>query len=285
MRKNCLVTGSSGFVGRVLVAALKNDGYSVIEADIENGLDMGQWELVRDTGKVDNIIHLAARSYVPDSFIDPRSFYANNIQSTINALELARQWNAKFIFASSYVYGQPQYLPVNEAHPLVGLNPYMQSKILGEQLCESYAKLFGVKAIALRTFNIYGPGQNDKFLVPSIAAQAKKGLILLSDPEPRRDYIHVDDVVRAYLRAMEFVPEAFDAFNIGSGTSHSVREIVDLFIKIFGRNIAFKFSGKKRESEIAETRSDCTKAHRFLNWSAKIDFETGIRGLLAPFQS
>jgi nucleoside-diphosphate-sugar epimerase len=281
MQKTCLVTGSRGFVGRALVAALKDDGWEVIGADIETGCDVTRWEIAKDLKRADCIVHLAARSYVPESFTDPRGFYADNIQSTVNALELARLWKAKFIFAGSYVYGQPQYLPIDERHPLAGLNPYSQGKILCEQLCAGYAQYFRIKAISLRIFNIYGPGQNEKFLVPSIAAQARRGWIVLSDPEPRRDFVHVDDVVAAYLRAMEFEPESFEVFNIGSGVSHSVREIVDLFVKYSGKSIPVQFLGKKREAEIAETLSDCNKARQLLNWSARIDFETGIRSLAA----
>ncbi|MCJ7483454.1 MAG: GDP-mannose 4,6-dehydratase [Thermodesulfovibrionales bacterium] len=281
MQKTCLVTGSRGFVGRSLVAALKDNDWEVIGADIETGCDVTRWEIAKELKKADCIIHLAARSYVPESFTDPRGYYEDNILSTINALELARLWKAKFIFASSYVYGQPQYLPIDEKHPLLGLNPYAQSKLLCEQLCESYSRHFKVKTIALRFFNIYGPGQSDKFLISSIALQSRRGRIVLSDPEPRRDYVHVDDVVLAYLRALEYEPEGFEVFNIGSGVSHSVREVVDLFVKFSEKKIPVQFLGKQREAEIAETRSNCQKAQQYLNWSARIDFETGLRQLAA----
>ena len=83
-------------------------------------------------------------------------------------LELARQWKVPFIFASSYVYGPPDYLPIDEKHPVKAVNPYMASKALCEDLCKSYARSFDIPVTIIRPFNIYGPGQPDHFLIPKI---------------------------------------------------------------------------------------------------------------------
>jgi len=278
--RSCLVTGSRGFVGRHLVVALSRAGYAVGEADIENGCDLTDWNSFKKLNAANWIIHLAARTFVPESFSDPRRFYDDNIRSTLNALEMARRWNARFILASSYVYGMPHYLPIDEAHPLAGENPYSQSKILCEQLADGYARHFGVPVICLRIFNIYGPGQSDRFLIPSMVKQAKQGHISLGDPEPRRDYVYVDDVVAAYMCALDYESRGCEVFNIGSGTSHSVREIVETYVKASGRPVDLRFSGKKRKGEISDTRSDCRKANRMLGWSAKIDLFEGLQRLV-----
>lgn len=219
--KYVAITGSDGFVGRHLVNEFKSNNVSVLELDINNGIDITDWDQIKEIEHFDILFHLAAKTFVPESFRIPREFYRVNITGTLNALELCRTRNAKMIYASTYVYGRPKYLPIDENHPLFGGHPYVQSKIIGEQLCRSYHEDFNVKVIVLRPFNIYGPGQNDRFLIPTIFNQVKKGEVTLKDPNPKRDFICVSDMVTAYLKAAEYDRKDFNIFNIASGNSYS----------------------------------------------------------------
>ena len=273
-----VLTGSSGFIGSKLIAELEKQNHTVIRVDLDDGYDIRIWETVKSIEKFDVLIHLAAVSYVPLSYEIPREMYETNINGTLNMLELCRLNKAKMIFASSYVYGKPQYLPIDEKHPTIDFNPYCQSKLIGEQLCKSYHQDFGVPIIIFRPFNIYGPGQNDNFLIPSILKQIKgKGKIVLKDSRPKRDFIHVDDVVDAYCKALEYNKTNFEIFNIGSGKSYSVEEIAKLLISNSAKEIDLEFSNEIRENEVLDTVADVSKLQNVLNWKAMIDFKHGLK--------
>src|ERR1035437_437628 len=183
--KNIAVTGSSGFIGRHLVNTLISNNFNVIELDIDKGFNLLKEENIQRIPKFDVIVHLAAKSFVPLALKNPWEFYYHNFNITLNVLELARKNNAKVILFSSYLYGEPEYLPIDEIHPLNPHNPYGHSKLICEKLCKGYNKDFKVPIIIFRPFNIYGPGQNNNFLIPSIIEQLKGGEISLKDPRPK----------------------------------------------------------------------------------------------------
>jgi len=145
-------------------------------------------------------------------------------------LELCRINHAKMIFFSSYVYGHPQYQPIDENHPIQAFNPYSQTKVICESLCEGYNRDFKVPVIIFRPFNIYGTGQNPDFLIPTIIQQAKSGKIVIKDDRPKRDYIHVEDIVKAIVAAIEAgnTDNSIKTYNLGTGESYSVKEIADI---------------------------------------------------------
>jgi UDP-glucose 4-epimerase len=196
----------------------------------------------------------------------------------LNILELCRLRNVdKLVFASSYVYGHPIYLPISEEHPLRPTNPYARSKVIGEALCQAYHDDFGLKCAILRVFNVYGEGQSDNFLIPSILKQTASGKVVLMDPEPRRDFLYVSDAVEAYIKAGEYNSSDFDVFNIGYGTSYSVDEIVNLIIKAWGKDVAISYSHSRRKEEIMDVIADIRKARDCLGWAPMVTIEEGIR--------
>ena len=271
-----LITGSEGFVGKRLVKFLKLSGYSTICLDLTLGYNLTKWDSLCDIPPFDYLFHLAASSFVPDSFENPRRFYENNISSTINILELCRQNDAKCVYTSSYVYGAPDYLPVDEKHPIRAHNPYAQSKIIGEELCKAYARDFDVPSIIIRPFNIYGPGQRSEFLIPSIIEQAHSGKVILNDPRPRRDYIYLDDVIQAYIACVHIDYKGSDIYNIGAGISISIHDVVDEIAEYFD-NIDISFTGKRRQNEILDTVADITKIQKIFGWVPQISFKEGIK--------
>lgn len=274
------ITGSCGFVGSHLVKRLKELGADIIGLDIKNGIDITDWKQVRSTEQFDTLFHLAAKSYVPDSYKYPRDFYYSNVTGTINALELCRIQKSKIVFISSYVYGVPEYLPIDEKHPTAAFNPYAQTKIIGEQLCQGYSRDFGMPAVILRPFNIYGKGQNENFLIPTMLKQAKTGKILLKDPYPKRDYIYIDDIIDFFIKAMEYSRPGCEIFNVGTSISYSVREITEMISELFGNSIEVEFNDQRRKNEVIDTKADISKAKKELGWTPKVTIEEGLQRLV-----
>ncbi|MEQ1554177.1 MAG: NAD(P)-dependent oxidoreductase [Ferruginibacter sp.] len=276
------ITGASGFVGKYLSNSLKdNDDVEILELSRVQNIDITQWEEIKtiDTD-IDVVVHLAAKSFVPDSYTYPRDFFEVNINGTLNALELCRKKNARLIYVSSYVYGPPQYLPVDELHPTNDFNPYCESKLLSEQLCISYAKHFGVQTIILRPFNIYGVGQPKALIMQNIIDQIKSGKVLLKDPRPKRDYLHVTDLVKAIEKAIYKVSEEkIIIYNIGFGKSYALDEMLGLF-KNHYPNFEYSFSNEYRPNEVMDTVCNINKAKTELNWEPTTSLSNGIKNLL-----
>jgi len=283
---NTLVTGSEGFIGKHLVSSLKEKEASVEEIDIKKGIDLTNWEqlhdFIKNTARIDVLFHLAAIVFIPYSFKNPRTTYTTNIVGTLNMLEIARTLDIKkFVFASTYVYGWPQYLPIDENHPIQAISPYNQSKILGEELCNGYHNDYGLKCIILRPFNIYGTGQNKDFLIPSIIAQLPSKKITLENPKPMRDYVYIDDVVSAYIKAATYDAKGIEIFNIGAGVSYSVKEIADKIISLSqNKEATVSYTYKTRENEIMNIVADIQKAKEKMKWQPTIDIDSGLSKLL-----
>lgn len=277
-----LVTGSTGFIGKRLSARLKSLGCEVSGFARNLGHDAAEaasYEPFKDKS-IEAVIHLAGLTFVPLSWKDPGAFYRVNSLGTARALEFCREISARMVYVSAYVYGTPEYLPMDEKHPVKPNNPYAHSKWLGEELCRFYADNMGVASTVLRPFNIYGPGQDGNFLIPTLVRQAREGgEIVVKDDSPRRDYIHLDDVVEACVAALS--PNDFlRVFNVGSGTSLSVRDVVEAVIEARGGRINWRSLGEKRPNEIPDTVADCAAIREALGWAPKREFKEAIRELL-----
>lgn len=233
---NCvLLAGGSGFIGRAVARVLERDSICFEIADRRSGADLRDWERAKLFAGMDTIIQVAGRASPSLSWHAPHSFYRDNLLITLNLLELARLKGARLILGSSYIYGIPKYLPIDEEHPTNSSNPYMASRLMAEQLCAAYARDFAVTVTALRIFNPYGAGQHLDFLLPTIIEGVRRGAVTLRDPAPRRDFVHVDDVAEAVMAALRYRHSGFEAFNIGSGCSISVRDLVSLVVRVSGK--------------------------------------------------
>lgn len=275
------LTGSSGFVGRHVLPRLQaHEGVEVLSLDLQDGIDVCDWESVKDI-KADLFIHLANKSYVPDSYEHPRSFFDVNINSTLNILELARINKARVLYFSSYVYGHPEYLPINEEHPIQEFNPYSATKIMCEQMCRSYAQDLKVPVAVFRPFNIYGTGQNVQFLLPMMVHQLPTGKIQVRDDRPKRDYIHIDDIASA-VEFMAFAEweETYAVYNLGSGESHSVREVADLLRELWGKPVEYVATGETRPNEVLDTVADISRLKE-MGWSPKVSLRDGLTEMIA----
>lgn len=270
------VAGSDGFVGRNVCAQLEAQGHSIIKIDISQGVDLCNSDIIEKIEKIDAFIHLANLVYIPASYDNPEKFYRINYLTTLNALEICRKYNARLIYASSYIYGTPQYLPVDENHPVCPFNPYAQTKVISEKMCEGYNRDFNVKCSILRPFNIYGVGQNGMLLIPEIIGQIKQGKthIQLKAAFPRRDYVNVKDVASAFVACVNDIND-YNVYNVCSGTSVSVLEITEIFNKYLNEKVEFSFAESDRPNEVNETLGCCKKLES-LGWKNTLTFEEGI---------
>jgi nucleoside-diphosphate-sugar epimerase len=270
-----LVTGASGFVGKALVEALRRRGDHVLTHTRENG-DLSQTELTA-TG-VRHVYHLAAKTFVPDSWNDPQSFYRVNVLSTAGVMEYCRRNAASVTLLSSYVYGRPERLPIAEDHPVRAFNPYSHSKLLSEQIAQFYQSAFGVPITIVRAFNLYGPGQPRHFLIPTLIAQALPTdgeTIVAEDGDPRRDYIFISDLIDLLERFADHPKPG--VYNAGSGVSTSVREVANLIIDLTGTHKRFVSRGAKRPDEVNDTVADISRAASELNWAPAVSLRKGLQ--------
>jgi nucleoside-diphosphate-sugar epimerase len=273
-----LVTGASGFVGRSLVDALKDKRHDVHEYSIEQGdIAHGQLPEVR----TDQVFHLAARMFVPDSWKEPQAFYDVNVLGTVNVLEYCRKHKASLTLISSYVYGRPDSLPISEDHPLRAQNPYGQTKVLAEELCRFYELSFHVPVTIIRPFNLYGPGQPKHFLIPTLVAQAlsaESPEIVVNDESPRRDYIFITDLVELLTRVAEDPKRG--AYNAGSGCSYSVAEIVGMINSLVPVPKSLRTRGEQRPNEIMDVVADIRKAREAFGWEPMVSMREGLARLI-----
>lgn len=278
-----LITGYSGFIGSYLLKKLKQTEHQLILVDIANGTDICDWQQVKQYEGMDVIVHLANLSFVPASYEQPKRFYETNYLSTLNMLELCRLNNAKMVFFSSYIYGHPQYQPIDENHPTQAFNPYAQTKVICESLCEGYNRDFKVPITIFRPFNIYGTGQNPDFLIPSIIQQAKTGKIVIKDDRPKRDYIHVEDIVDAIITAIETenADKSIQKYNLGSGLSYSVKEIVDMVRGLFDTEIEYICTHEIRPNDVMDTIADISKIQNELHWKPSVSILDGLTKMVS----
>lgn len=274
-----LVTGATGFIGQHLVVRLQGCGHNVRGVGGRNG-DVALASTWKSFPKTNVVVHLASRTFVPDSWDDPVGFVQTNVCGTLNALEYCMRHDAQLIFLSSYLYGTSPLLPVSEHAPLAPTNPYALSKKLAEDTCQFYANSREVSVTVLRPFNIYGPQQSNRFLIPELIEQLHRcSEITVNDLSPKRDYLFIDDLIDAIISAADR-QKGYQVFNIGSGKSYSVAEIIQVIKDVSGSTMPVKSQNTPRSNELMDTRADITAAHDALGWAPRVDIKEGIRRTL-----
>jgi len=274
---NVLITGASGFIGKYLSRALMEKGHEIFALFSSDGDVSDPGTLDKFNGKVDKVIHLAASTFVPDSWQKPDEFFKVNALGTMRILEFCRNNKVPLIFISAYLYGLPDEVPTSEKELPKPNNPYAFSKYIAEQACVFYANYLNVPSLIIRPFNVYGPGQPEHFLIPTIINQVLQHReITLLDLNPKRDYIFIDDVVNFISVAVEAELKDAEIINIGSGVSYSVSELVQIIQKIASTNLLVLSKNEVRFQEINDVIANIDKAKLMFNWSPEISLEKGL---------
>ena len=300
-----LVTGGAGYIGGFTVRRLLAKGHAVTVFD---NLSAGHRAAVppdclvvgdlRDADQLDHhlvsrrieaVIHFAASAYVGESVTNPAKYYANNLRNSMNLLERVRRQNIqRFVFSSTCAtYGNPEKLPLTEDHPQRPVNPYGNTKLAFEYMLRDYSAAYGIGFAALRYFNAAGASvdgahgeQHDPetHLIPlvlQVALGQRSHIDIFGtdydtpDGTCVRDYVHVEDLAEAHLLALEkLTPGVGAAFNIGTGTGNSVREVVRVCEEVTGKPIAVK-EGPRRAGDPPVLVAGAEKVRAALGWSPK----------------
>ena len=273
-----LVTGSDGFLGRSLV--VDSLEFDIVPFDIADG-DVTSYDF--GALQADHVVHLAARTSVEESWKTPAEYYHTNIMGTMNVLEYCRKSDASMTYISTYTYGAPKYLPINELHPVSPHSVYNHSKLLAEDMCRFYSENFGVPVSVLRLFNLYGPGQGEWFIIPTIVRQAMESeSIELMDLEPKRDYVYITDVVDAIKLSVG--KSGFNLYNVGSGKSVSVSDLCGIVQDCTGTCKPVISKRITRKNEVMDVVADCTKIKTELGWMPKISLREGIMSVIDSYR-
>lgn len=296
-----LVTGGAGFIGSHIVDKLISLGHEVIVIDnqtsqvhdkfyfnekaIYHKLDIADYENTKNLYQgVDYVFHCAAESRIQPTILNPLGAIRTNTLGTGVVLQSSREAGVKKIMYSSTSsgYGLKNEPPLQEIMPDDCLNPYSVSKVSGEKLCSMYTKLFGVKTIIFRYFNVYGEREPLRGPYAPVVGlflrqhAAGEELTIVPDGTQRRDFTHVDDVVNANILAMTVDEHDHygEVFNVGSGTNHSVLELAAMI------SDKIKFI-EPRKGEAYITLADTTKIEKVFGWSSTRKLEDYVREKLS----
>ena len=283
--KKILVTGAGGFVGSALVNYLQEKKEAVMGCTSAQ-LDVTDKQAVEHlpAEEISHIIHMAGKTFVPRSWEEPAEFIETNTFGTLNILEFCKKHEIPMTYISAYIYGPPEKNPIQETDRINPNNPYAKSKYMAEELCEFYAKQFGVKVSIIRPFNVYGAGQKENFLIPQIIGHAmREDSIRVLDLAPMRDYIYLKDLLEAiYLTARKV--QEYDVFNIGSGVSYSVGEVIDMVQDILGSEKPVECKNQTRRNELNNVVADISHAKEVLGWEPAHTLEQGLAEMIGEMK-
>lgn len=305
---NILITGGAGFIGSTLADKLLkennkvfvidnfNDYYDVRlkEKNVSVNLDNPNYklyrgdicnrELVREIfaeNKIDTVVHIAARAGVRPSLEDPLEYIRSNIDGTINILENMRKTEVKkIVFASSSsVYGNCKAEKFSEDLKVTEpISPYAATKSACEQFLYTYSKLYGINAVCLRFFTVYGPKQR-----PDLAIRKFIELIERDEPIPvygdgttMRDYTFIEDIVGGICSAIEYDKTPYEIINLGGGSPVTLNEMISTIEGTLGKKAIINRL-PMQPGDVDKTVSDITKARNLLNYNPQTSFKEGIR--------
>ena len=312
--KKILITGASGFIGSHLVELFLKKKINVVAYDLYNSNNNWGWlEHLRKEKKLqvilgdvsdkksvedavkgcEVIVHLASLIGIPYSYKSPYSYINTNIVGTYNILETALKNKIQntLITSTSEVYGEQKYIPIDEKHSVEASSPYASTKIAADNLALSYFKSFKLPVKIIRPFNVFGPRQSGRGIIPSVILQilSKKRTIQVGNLYPMRDYTYVKDTCNAIYSISRLKSNANgEIFNIGTNKTHSVTSIIDLIKKLMNskKKIEIKTNRvRPKKSEVDILKCNNKKLKKFSKWNYQYSFENGLKETIKWFEN
>lgn len=310
-----LVVGGAGYIGSHMVQVLLDQGHEpvvfdnlstgyrdavpagrLVEGDLADPAALGALFAAH---RFDGVMHFASFIQVGESVREPAKYYRNNVANTLNLLDVMRHHGSKhFIFSSTAaIFGEPDYVPIDEAHPRRPINPYGFSKFAIEQVLADYDRAYGLRSTCLRYFNAAGADPEGRLgerhepethLIPLVlqAASGRRSHIDVfgqdydtPDGTCIRDYVHIVDLCDAHLRALDRLRAGgqSSAYNLGNGNGFSVKEVIEASERVAGMPIARQYAGR-RAGDPARLVADSRLARAELGWQPRYaDLETIVR--------
>lgn len=308
--RRVLVTGAGGFIGSHLVEYLVAEGADVRAMVRYNALGNQGWldtlsvlskidvvsadicdrdSLLPAMKGIDTVFNLAALIAIPYSYEAPASYIRTNIEGTLNVLATAQSANVRRVvqISTSEVYGNAEFVPMTEAHPLKAQSPYAASKIGADKMAEAYHKSFDLDLVTVRPFNVFGPRQSSRAVIPTIIGQALGGgPIKLGNFSPSRDFTFVRDTARGMAMAGVVENISGMTINLGTGVEHTVREVVSMVCEILGQSIESIEDEKRKRSSTSEVDrllADVSLASNLMNWQPQMSFVNGLEETISWF--
>lgn len=301
-----LITGGAGFIGSHLAQTLVGAGVQVrildnltsgrirnldaIAGDIEFIEGDVRSETVMDEAVkgVDTVFHMAAVASVPLSVSNPRLTFDVNVSGMLNLLVSARDAGCRrIVFSSSCaIYGNTTCLPISEGTKPAPMSPYATSKLNGEQLCTTFTDTYGLETVALRYFNVFGPGQDPDSPYAAVLPKILKNLLagrpctIFGDGTQSRDFVFVDDVVSANIAAANAPDVSGMVFNVASGQETTVNEALELVARSLGVPALAQYA-TPRAGDLKHSLADVALAGERLGFRAEVPFELGMARLVA----
>ncbi len=279
--KNIGITGSTGFIGKYLLQGLESGGHAVWPLDRYVHPHAAVPEKQAYPESLDWVLHFGAATSITEAFSDPKGTYRQNVDATLAAIDIALKCKARFLYMSSYVYGHPQYLPVDETHPVRALNPYMDSKLAGEGICRKFSAEYSLDVVILRGFTFYGPGQTGPQLIASVLEAIKHNQpVLVKDPNPQRDYLFIDDLGRLIEKIVYSGQPGVHVYNIGGGKPYRNINVARMIVDAAGNPVKIEVSDEPRRNDVNICYAAIDKAKQDFTWQPEVDLSAGIRACL-----
>ena len=271
-----LVTGSRGFIGKNLIKKLSK--FQIItDSDEFRHINLNDEKQVMDLDSADIVIHLAGK--IPQKDFEQKKYFENNVSVTRNILKYCiKNKIKKIIYVSSYIYGKPQYSPIDETHSINPHTAYSRSKYEGEKLCKFYSDNSDLNVTILRPFNIFGQSMKEGFLISNLIYSIKTGKkITIINKNSKRDFLYIDDFIDLILKIKDYNSK-FNIFNVGTGRSYSFLEIIEKIEKISSKKCNIDF--KEDNTFIEDIKADIRKINNKIKWQPKIKLDEGLKKML-----